>query len=295
MSRVDLHMHSDASDGSVSVEILIARAALSGLTSIAVTEHDNVDSWETAHKTAKRNGIQVTTGIEISTRYDEQDLHLLGYDFSPSARAILDLIEHQSHLRRKRFGLMLKKLMELGIKLPPGDIHTEKTGAPGRVHIAQAMVTAGVVPSVEMAFERFLRKGRPAYIPYETISPVEAIGVVHESGGFVSLAHPVFSENGGQLIEELVGEGLDAIEVLHPKHTPSLQDSLVRFCEKYRLLTTGGSDWHGTLGETYDLGEWYLQANGRKNASTRTAISQLLLDAEPVRPSKRKRISQKSR
>lgn len=282
--RIDLHLHSDASDGAVSVEVLIARAALSGLTTLAITEHDNVDSWERGRTAAKQNGIRVMPGIEISTRADNQDIHLLGYDFSPESAVLRDLIDHQRLLRRKRFQAMLNRLKEIGIRLSAANIHTEKTSAPGRVHVAQAMVDAGIVPDVESAFKKYLRYGRPAYVPHETIPPADAIRLVHEAGGFVSLAHPVFSSGGERLCEKLADAGLDAVEVLHPKHTPALQKKLIHFCQRRNLMTTGGSDWHGTLGETYDLGEWFLQGNG---ASSRASLKQILKNVEPVRPSRR--------
>lgn len=285
-SKMDLHLHTDASDGAVSVEVLVARAALSGLTSIAITEHDNLDSWERGRAVAKQYGVRTTPGIEISTSYDNADIHLLGYDFSPTAAVMLDLIEHQRLLRLKRFQTILKKLREIGMRLPPASIHTEKTSAPGRVHVAQAMVAAGLVPNVESAFKRFLGTGRPAHVPHQTISPTEAIRVVHEAGGFVSLAHPVFPGGGEKLRVELVKEGLDAVEVLHPKHTPAFQEKLIRFCEHHGLLTTGGSDWHGTLGETFDLGDWFLQGNGLPE---KASLKRQLADVKPVRPMKRRR------
>lgn len=284
--RMDLHLHSDASDGAAPVEVLVARAALAGLTSIAITEHDNIDSWVRAKAAAKQNGIFITPGIEISTLCKDQDIHLLGYDFSPSASVLLDLIDHQRSLRHKRFRLILKRLKSLGICLAPSDIHTEKTSAPGRVHIAQAMVSAGFVPNVDTAFKEHLRWGRPAYVPHQTISPEDAIRVVHNAGGFVSLAHPIFSAGGEKMREHLADVGLDAVEVLHPKHTANLQNRLIRFCRKRGLMTTGGSDWHGTLGETYDLGDWFLQGN---SSSPRAGLRRLLVDAVPVRPTRRRR------
>ncbi|MBI4178571.1 PHP domain-containing protein [bacterium] len=287
MNRIDLHLHSDASDGAVPAEILVARAALSGLTCVAVTEHDNVDSWERVRHAGRQNGVGVIPGIEMSTRHHHQDLHLLGYDFSPKNRGLRDLLEHQIELRHKRFRTMLRRLKNIGVKLAPENIHTEKTGAPGRVHIAQALVAAGVVPDVQTAFERYLRKGRPAYVPYETISTEDAIHVIHAAGGFTSLAHPVFCGKDETLIEDLAESGLDAVEVLHPKHSPALQERLSNFCKRRNLMSTGGSDWHGTLGEPYDLGEWYLQANGRKSLPPNPLAADILKNALPVRPRKR--------
>lgn len=299
IERFDLHLHTDASDGAVPVEILMARAALSGLTTVAVTEHDNIDSWERGRAAARQNGIRLIPGIEISTLSGDLDIHLLGYDFSPTSPALTDLIDHQRLLRRKRFRSILKKLKNLGLHLAPSAIHTEKTSAPGRVHIAQAMVSAGLVSHVESAFKQYLRFGRPAYVPHETISPAEAIRVVHEAGGFVSLAHPAFPNGGEPLREELADAGLDAVEVLHPRNTVALQNRLIRFCERRGLLTTGGSDWHGTLDESYDLGQWFLQGNSGP-AAARSSLSQLLLGVQPVRPrrtsaSRHRKILERSR
>ncbi len=284
--RLDLHLHSDASDGAAPVEILVARAALSGLTHIAVTEHDNVDSWDRARSAAGRNGIRLTTGIEISTKAIGFDLHLLGYDFSPASVWIRDLVAHQRELREKRFRKILRQLQDLGVRISPALIHIEKTSAPGRVHIAQAIVAAGLAPDVESAFRKFLGKDRPGYVPHETILPEDAIRIVHRAGGFVSLAHPVFSMGGETLCEHLADAGLDAIEVLHPKHSRNLQKKLTDFCRRKNLLTTGGSDWHGTLGETYDLGEWFLQGN---TVSDRAGLARILQSVEPVRPKGRAR------
>ncbi len=285
ISRIDLHLHTDASDGAIPVEILVARAALAGLTDIAITEHDNVDSWERGRRAGRQYGLHLTPGIEISTSVDGQDVHLLGYEFSPESAILRGLVDHQHNLRMKRFRAIIIKLRDLGVRLNPSDIHTEKTSAPGRVHVAQALVAAGYVKDVEDAFRQYLRRGRPAYIAHETISPEEAIRIVHMAGGFVSLAHPIFSTGGEKLRNHLADTGLDAVEVLHPKHTPALQARLVEFCRHRGLLMTGGSDWHGTLNEPYDLGEWFLQGNGK---SDRTTLSQILLNARPNRPRQRR-------
>ncbi len=286
MSRVDLHLHTDASDGAVPVEILVARAALAGLTRIAITEHDNVDSWERGRDAGKRCGVKLIPGIEISTTLDGHDIHLLGYDFPPEGAVMRGLIDHQRELRHKRFRAILHRLRDLGVKLAPSDIHTEKTSAPGRVHIAQALVSAGVAKDIESAFKAYLRPGRPGYVAHETISPEEAIRVVHMAGGFVSLAHPIFSSGGEKLRSHLADAGLDAVEVLHPKHSRTLQARLIAFCRERGLIMTGGSDWHGTLNEAYDLGEWFLQGNG---SSARSGLEKVLADATPVRPRLRRK------
>ena len=288
VQRIDLHLHTDASDGAAPVEVLVARAALAGLTTIALTEHDNVDSWERGQRAAKQNGVRLMPGIEISTRHEDQDIHLLGYDFSPDAPMLRHLIDYQRQLREKRFRAILRRLHDLGVRIAPALIHTEKTSAPGRVHIAQALVAAGLVPDVESAFKRYLRRGKPAYVPYETVTPAEAVQVVHEAGGFVSLAHPVFSTGGARLREKLVDAGLDAIEVLHPRHSQALQSSLIEFCRRRRLLITVGSDWHGTLDEPYDLGEWFLQGNGTSRRSGRASLTQILRNVQPVSPARRR-------
>lgn len=283
--RIDLHLHSDASDGAVSVEVLIARAALSGLTTVAITEHDNLDSWDRARAAAKQNGVHIIPGIEISTSVGDQDIHMLGYEFSPTNKGLRGLIDHQRVLREERFRRILKKLREIGIHISPKMINTQKTSAPGRVHIAQAMVAIGAAPNIEMAFQTYLRPGKPAYVPHESVSPEEAIRIVHAAGGIVSMAHPIFSGGGQVLRDRLADAGLDAVEVLHPGHTLSMQEKLIRFCRERKLDMTGGSDWHGTLDETYDLGQWFMESNG---VSPTADLSKILDGALPVRPPKRR-------
>jgi predicted metal-dependent phosphoesterase TrpH len=183
--------------------------------------------------------------VELSVNVDDNDIHLLGYLFEPNDRNIHTALDEFRQRRNQRAQLMVAKLDKLNIGITMEDVLLAAGGgAIGRPHVADALVKSGNVQSYEEAFYKYLRTGAPAYVPKENFAPGEAIELIHRAGGIIVLAHPGLNE-AVRYLERLVELGLDGIEVLHPVHSP--QD-LVRFghlAERFRLVSTGGSDYHG--------------------------------------------------
>lgn len=240
--RPDLHMHSTASDGVLSPERLVARAAQEGVTVMAITDHDSfrgVDSlW------GKATPIPVIPGVELSIR-GMKNLHLLGYG-TAEATELRAKVEELARKRETRAAQMLEKLSALGMPLKESDIEHE--GSLGRPHIARAMVKAGYVRKMQEAFEKYLGDGKPAYVSGERLSMEEALPLMRRNGFVPVLAHPIQL---GQdeptlcaLLKSWQEQGLMGVEVFHPSQTSHGYARLERMVRRMGFLVTGGSDFH---------------------------------------------------
>ena len=243
---LELHCHTTCSDGTLTPEELVNAAIAAGVKALAITDHDTVAGWERAITAADKR-IEIIPGLELSTVHRERSLHILG--FYPD-RSKLELpLQARINGRKRRAQAMVDKLAELGypIKLPPmpGDM------APGRPHIAQALVVAGYIQTPQEAFTRWLREDGPAYVPYDKFSAAEGIKLLLECGAIPVWAHPYLFRGGtvANVLPELVDAGLMGIEVYHPNHSPSEQRKLEEWCIEHDLLMTGGSDYHGPPSE----------------------------------------------
>jgi 3',5'-nucleoside bisphosphate phosphatase len=249
MKFADLHLHTRYSDGSYTPDELVRAAVANGLATIALTDHDTFDGVQETMDAGNRLGVEVIPGVEITSRVDMQEVHILGY-FSverwrnPLLHAILD---HAKKLREKRITQFVARFNELGFPLTVADVESFSTcGTIGRPHVAQALVKRGVVKSVEEAFERFLKVGKPGYVERPRMTAAETLGHIRRAGGVSVLAHPGLN-NIDDRIHELKQQGLAGIEVWHPKHTASKSDRYLKLAEKHELLATGGSDCHGNV------------------------------------------------
>lgn len=241
---LELHCHTTYSDGTLTPTELAAAAAASGVRALAITDHDTVSGWEEAFAAADLYGIEIVPGLELSTVHNGRSLHILG--FYPDANKIRNPLNLRLEGRFRRSQEMVEKLTAMGypIKLP-------KTGspgmAPGRPHIASALVKAGYATSSREAFDRWLGDDGPAYVHYEKFSIVEGIDLLHSCGAVSVWAHPYLFRGGvvEEVLKELVNAGLMGIEVYHPSHSSSQIQKLKNLCIQYGLLATGGSDYHG--------------------------------------------------
>jgi 3',5'-nucleoside bisphosphate phosphatase len=245
VETIDLHVHSTASDGGLAPEAVVKRAVGAGLHAIALTDHDTLGGIPEALAAGERFGVRVIGGCEFSAAAPWGEMHVLGY-FLPSDAPELDAFLERCRADRVRRGqAMVEQLQRLGVELSFEDVLDEsRGGAVGRPHVARAIVRRGSAIDLGDAFDRFLGRGRPAFVE-KTLPAFRAIAeLVHQAGGLLSVAH--LKERGTRaFIERLKGEGLDAVETRHPSHDPDLRARLTDIALKLGLLRTGGSDWHG--------------------------------------------------
>lgn len=241
----DLHTHSLHSDGTNTPTSIVERALQRGLTALALTDHDSVDGLDEARARAEGTGLEVISGVELSAHDGSVEVHMLGLyvdDHDAEFRQALVAFREQRLLRAHA---ILERLEELGYDLSWDDVlERARGGSIGRPHIAEAMVAAGFVGTIDEAFRRFLGSKGPANIARKTLTPRGAIELVRRAGGVPAIAHPATMQRDA-LIPELAKLGLTALEVFHPRHDENDRRRYLRLCEKYNLISTGGSDTHG--------------------------------------------------
>ena len=242
---VDLQVHSTASDGALPPAAVVQAAAEAGLYAIALTDHDSLDGLPEAIEAGARLGVRIVPGVELSSHFEGEELHLLGLHLAKLEAMRAALLEFQGQ-RVQRAERIVATLNAHGIPVTMEAVLAQAgTGAVGRPHIARALLAGGWVREFREAFDKWIGWGRPAYMAKETFDVADAIALVHRAGGLAVWAHP------GELatparIARLAALGLDAVEVLHPSHPPYLVQRLVENTEQAGLLPSGGSDWHGT-------------------------------------------------
>lgn len=245
---IDLHTHTTASDGRLTPELLVARAAEAGVTTLGVTDHDTVAACAAVSTACAAAGLQAVQGIEVTAVLDRADVHVLGYFIDIHAHALRSFLAEQRRRRIDRVREILGRLAAHGIALDADAILAPglaDTGtAVGRPWVARALVEAGHVTSTDEAFERWLSRGRPAFVPRAGASPLDVIARLHEAGGLASLAHPGLTAV-DEWIPEFVDAGLDAIEVYHSAHDAATTGRYLQMAARFNVLITGGSDFHG--------------------------------------------------
>lgn len=244
-ARLDLHLHSTASDGSDLPVDVAAHAAREGVDVIALTDHDAIDGIPALRERAEAAGIRVITGVELSVNEQGIDVHVLAYGFDTEEPGMVAALARWRAGRHERARKILARLKGVGIRIPIEDIEAiADGGAIGRPHVAEALLQEGYVESLNEAFQRFLGHHAPAYVPKQTVSMEEAAAIVHEAGGVTVLAHPG-TLNRDHLIAGWAGRGLDGIEVWHTKHEATAVKRYTAIASQHGLLMTGGSDYHG--------------------------------------------------
>jgi len=245
VETVDLHVHSTASDGSLAPGAVVRRAAGAGLRAVALTDHDTLAGIPEALVAGEQYGVRVVGGCEFSAAAPWGEMHVLGYFLPPDSPQLDAFLQRCRADRVRRAQEMVQHLRRLGVDLSFESVLQEAAGgAVGRPHVARAIVRQGGAIDLGDAFDRFLGRGRPAFVE-KTLPQFRAITeLVHGVGGVVSVAH--LKERGTRaFIQRLKGEGLDAVETRHPSHDPELRARLTDIALELQLLRTGGSDWHG--------------------------------------------------
>jgi 3',5'-nucleoside bisphosphate phosphatase len=245
-TRVDLHVHSTASDGVESPSEVVCLALERDLGALALTDHDTLGGVEEALRAAAGSELEVIPGVEINSEGDWGDLHFLGYYVDPANPALQEKLAIVRDARLGRAYAMVKRLGELGMPLEWERVRALASGeSVGRPHVGRALLECGYVASLQEAFDRYIANDGPAYVPRLRLSPPEVIATIVGAGGVPVLAHPVHS--GAQVVEripEFVEQGLRGLEVYYPDHAPADVKRLLGLCRRYGLLTTGGSDYH---------------------------------------------------
>jgi predicted metal-dependent phosphoesterase TrpH len=252
---VDLHMHTTASDGTFKPRRLVKRAVKKGLRVIAITDHDTTSGLAEALEEASRWSLDIIPGIEINTEFRGKEAHILGYFIDVGHAPLVERLEQVRTSRQTRVARMLERLRGCGVELTADDVARYGKGdSIGRPHVAQALVAKKHASNIADAFERWLGRDRPGYVPRESVATAEAIAMIRAAGGVPVLAHPIYLQS-DELIEELIGAGLRGLEVRYPTHTPVHRDRFARMAEAHGLGITGGSDFHGPQIKRIDVGD----------------------------------------
>jgi predicted metal-dependent phosphoesterase TrpH len=254
---IDLHLHTTASDGRCSPQELVDRAAAAGVKTLAATDHDTTAAVEAVTRAARPFGIEVVAGIEITAIEAERDVHVLGYFIHSTDVQLSAFLARQRTQRIARVKAIGERLAQLGmpVDIVPLVSPAEADGgyAVGRPQIARSMIAAGYVADTREAFERWLARGRPAFVPRAGASPEHVIEIIHAAGGLASLAHPGQAGVDAR-IPAYAEAGLDALEAFHPDHDAAATDRYRTLAARLNLLLTGGSDFHGDTSHGWEPG-----------------------------------------
>lgn len=254
---IDLHIHTLVSDGSLSPFEVVRAAAIQGLRAIAITDHDTVDGVLKAQQEAVGLGLQVIPGIEFSAVYS-CEMHILGYWLNINHPLLTGILKEIKECNSQNLIRLIMKLKRIGIQIPLHDVKTRE----GNIElngVIRYMIDRKYVESRKEAFDRYLGRGKPAYVPSKKLTPEECISVIHETGGLAILAHPgrmgLDERETEQTVLYLKRAGIDGIECYHPDHSLQFKDYCLQLALKYNLAITGGSDFHGRHRPEYQLGQ----------------------------------------
>lgn len=245
MKFADLHLHTFFSDGTFTPEELVERAHAIGFAAIALTDHDTVEGCARAAAACAAADIEFISGTELTAEHADTEVHILAYFVDTQNQALLTRIAGFQSVRQNRIREMVAALNKLGIPLKAESVFAlANCKSPGRPHVARAMVKEKLIGNLDEAFERYLKKGRPAWVPKTKMSALESVELIHQAGGLAVMAHPGLNRT-DEIIPALVDAGLDGIECFHTKHSTAMAERYLEIAEKYHLLVTGGSDCHG--------------------------------------------------
>ncbi len=247
MSKVDLHIHTTASDGKFSPAEIVRKAWEAGLNYIAICDHDSVEGILPAQAAMRAcREMTLINGVEINTDIPTGELHILGYLYDYENPELQSVMVKLRTSRIERAKKMIGKLRGIGLKIDFERVEELAAGGSiGRPHIAQALLEKGYINNFKEAFLKYISRGGPAYVERDKINPVEAIQLIRRAGGLPVLAHPLTTENYEEYLAELVAAGLMGLEAYYNNYTPEQVQQVVQTAEKYHLITTGGSDFHG--------------------------------------------------
>lgn len=256
--EVDLHLHTTFSDGRLTPAEIVEKAVCVGLKTISITDHDTTDSLVVSRENADAHGLNFIPGIEIGTKLNSEDIHILGYYVEAEDEEFQRVLKEHRDDRLRRGESIVGILNELGICMSwERVLQIAAGGSVGRPHIARALVETGYARDVKHAFDKFLGFEGPAYVERQLMTPKEAIQLIVQNGGLPVLAHPLYSKfksgrksirNLAKLIPMLISHGLVGIEGYYGDYSDAQVDKLVKLAEFHNIVVTGGSDYHGVGG-----------------------------------------------
>ena len=258
-SRIDLHVHSTTSDGTLSPAEVVREAAALGMRMLAIADHDTTDGLGEAMEAARDTSLTFVPAVELSVGSQSYEVHVLGYFINPGDAESQAALSWLREARDGRNAAIVERLRELGVAVDLGRVREiAGAGSVGRPHIAAAMAEAGHVASGQEAFHRFLARGKPGYVPRKRLSPREACEMIRAAGGVPVLAHPAKIPSRPAL-EELLATGMAGMEVYHCDHDEKDNEAMLALARERSLLVTGGSDSHGRhSGRSIPIGGVYV-------------------------------------
>lgn len=262
MAGIDLHMHSTASDGTLTPSELAKAAARAGIQAAALTDHDTVSGVAEFKNTCAELGIEAVSGVEISAKY-KTEMHILGLFIDENNPKLVKRLDELKKTRLNRNAEMLELIQKNGMNITAADITGQKDGGrlenTGRAHIARALVEKGYAKDIQNAFDLYLSKGKSCYVSRKLLSPEDSIRLVKEAGGIAVLAHPYYiTKDRDELYDLLVwlkSMGLGGVESWYSEYTEEYRDLCLDMCKRLDLMPTGGSDFHAENKPHIKLGE----------------------------------------
>jgi 3',5'-nucleoside bisphosphate phosphatase len=241
----DLHLHTTFSDGTYSPEELTAEARRLSFVAIALTDHDTVEGCARMKIACHGAGIEFIPATELTAEINGIELHLLGYFLDVENPKLLEQMTRFQAGRQERIREIVARLQKMQVPLSEEEVFAlANCKSPGRPHVARVLIQRKVCATLDEAFERFLKKNRPAWVPKEKISAAGALDLIHEAGGLAVVAHPGLART-EEALPALIEAGIDGIECFHSRHSPSASEFYTSMAEQHDLLVTGGSDCHG--------------------------------------------------
>lgn len=279
---IDLHSHTDQSDGTFTPAELVGEAMKLGLEALAITDHDTFKGYDMAVPYAKEAGLELICGIELSTKFGGATVHMLAYFlWEPPTAEFCTWLEALLESRRERNRQLIVKLQDLGLDITLAEVETKGRTLTARPHFGRVLLEKGYVSSMQEAFDKYLDEAAPGYVQRREVPVDEGIARVKAAGGITSLAHPVrVAKNDWDTlavwVKKMADAGMGAIEVFHSDHTPENVAYYGQLAERFGLAVTGGSDFHGGNKPGIDLGTGH-----RRNLSVPYSLLAKLRAARP--------------
>ncbi|MSU34347.1 MAG: PHP domain-containing protein [Pedosphaera sp.] len=241
----DLHLHTRYSDGTFTPEELASRAQQQGLSAVALTDHDTFEGCDEMAEACRRRSMEFIPGAELTSELEGHELHILGYWMSAGYKPLTEALARAQRVRVDRISEMVARLNRRGVALRVESVfEVANCRSPGRPHVARALVLNGFCRDFDEAFEKYLKKGRPAWVPKAKMDARTGIQLIHGAGGVAVLAHPGLYRVDA-LIPRIAAEGLDGLECWHSKHSAEASEYFLQMADHLNLAPTGGSDCHG--------------------------------------------------
>ncbi|MBN2406401.1 MAG: PHP domain-containing protein [Elusimicrobia bacterium] len=279
--KIDLHIHTNYSDGTYTPEDVVRVSKDAGLSAIAITDHDTTEGIVPALKHAAKVGIEVIPGIELSCEYNEVEIHILGYYINWENNWFQEKLKVFQKARERRAFHILNKLRNVGVDIDEQMLFSQASvGAISRVHFARCLVEMGEAETMADAFQKYLVEGRPAFVKKLRILPEEALSMINRVGGVAVLAHPIFGGGHKLFMKRLKRLGLAGVEVYHPSHNTQLSEKYLNMSSELGLIATGGTDSHGGKEEENPIGSIevdYELVDGLKNAKNHSEIKNRII------------------